>query len=333
MFTIVVATLSVNIAANVVSPANAFPRWISFRTGGLITGIAGILMQPWKLLADPSGYIFSWLLGYSGGLGSIAGVLIADYWLVRRKNLNLGDLYRAGGAYRYAGGWNWRGRRDRFGLLFRVDWTHNSNSQIFVRLRVVCRFRRLIFCSLGFDENISAARKFSRRLTGEFSKMIRKIAQILLWISVVAWSLWFGGLMYEMVVVLPLWSASLPESVIEWNNRPQYLINPTRFHAPVAVITVLSSLFGLIFGWKSVNRRVWLGLSAACAAAVLAFTIIYFFPKNEVIFRNQISGLSGEEIATIARSWTAANWGRVVLMAVGFFAALRVYNTKTPEKV
>ncbi len=109
MFTIVVATLSVNIAANVVSPANdfanAFPRWISFRTGGLITGIFGILMQPWKLLADPSGYIFSWLLGYSGGLGSIAGVLIADYWLVRRKALNLGDLYRTRGEY---SGWNWR---------------------------------------------------------------------------------------------------------------------------------------------------------------------------------------------------------------------------------
>jgi NCS1 family nucleobase:cation symporter-1 len=112
MFTIIVATLSVNIAANVVSPANdfanAFPKWISFRTGGLITGIVGILMQPWKLLADPSGYIFSWLLGYSGGLGSIAGVLIADYWIIRNKNLNLGDLYRTKGVYRYASGWNWR---------------------------------------------------------------------------------------------------------------------------------------------------------------------------------------------------------------------------------
>src|SRR5204862_3137187 len=65
MFTVVVATLSVNIAANVVSPANdfanAFPKLISFRTGGLITGIVGILMQPWRLLADPSGYIFQWL--------------------------------------------------------------------------------------------------------------------------------------------------------------------------------------------------------------------------------------------------------------------------------
>jgi NCS1 family nucleobase:cation symporter-1 len=110
MFTIVVATLSVNIAANVVSPANdfanAFPRFISFRTGGLITGIVGIAMQPWKLMADPSGYIFKWLVGYSGGLGSIAGVLIADYFILRHRTLALADLYRADGRYRYTRGWN-----------------------------------------------------------------------------------------------------------------------------------------------------------------------------------------------------------------------------------
>jgi nucleobase:cation symporter-1, NCS1 family len=109
MFTAVVATLAVNIAANVVSPANdfanAFPRLIDFKTGGLITGILGMLMQPWKLLADPSGYIFTWLVGYSGGLGSIAGVLIADYWIVRKKRLRLEDLYVSDGIYR---GWNWR---------------------------------------------------------------------------------------------------------------------------------------------------------------------------------------------------------------------------------
>lgn len=112
MFTIGVATLSVNIAANVVSPANdfanAFPRWISFRTGALITGVCGILMQPWKLVADPSGFIFEWLLGYSGGLGSIAGVLIADYWLVRKRDLNLSHLYLEDGEYSYHRGWNWR---------------------------------------------------------------------------------------------------------------------------------------------------------------------------------------------------------------------------------
>ncbi len=112
MFTVVVATLSVNIAANVVSPANDFanlsPRRISFRTGGLITGVVGILMMPWKLIADPSGYIFKWLLGYSGGLGSIAGVLICDYWFIRKKRLALADLYRREGEYSYTShGTNW----------------------------------------------------------------------------------------------------------------------------------------------------------------------------------------------------------------------------------
>ena len=109
MFTVIVATIAVNIAANVVSPANdfanAFPRFISFKTGGLITGILGIAIQPWKLLADPSGYIYTWLLGYSGGLGSIGGVLVADYWLVRRRQLALEDLYLPDGVYR---GWNLR---------------------------------------------------------------------------------------------------------------------------------------------------------------------------------------------------------------------------------
>jgi NCS1 family nucleobase:cation symporter-1 len=110
MFTVVVATLSVNIAANVVSPANdfanAFPRLITFSRGGLLTGLIGIALQPWKLLADPSGYIFDWLLGYSGGLGSIAGVLIADYWIFRRKHLIVEDLYREDGAYER---WRWSG--------------------------------------------------------------------------------------------------------------------------------------------------------------------------------------------------------------------------------
>ena len=103
MFTVVVATLGVNIAANVVSPANDFanlkPGVISFKTGGLITGVLGIFMLPWKLMSDPDGYIFKWLLGYSGGLGAIAGVLVADYWWVKRKQLRLADLYRRGGVY------------------------------------------------------------------------------------------------------------------------------------------------------------------------------------------------------------------------------------------
>ena len=95
-----------------VSPSNDFsnlnPRLISFRTGGLITGVIGICMMPWKLLSDFSSYIFGWLVGYSGLLGPIAGVMIADYFLVRRSCLNVEDLYRRGGIYEYDNGINKR---------------------------------------------------------------------------------------------------------------------------------------------------------------------------------------------------------------------------------
>jgi NCS1 family nucleobase:cation symporter-1 len=102
--------LSTNIAANVVSPANDFsnlaPRRISFRTGGMITAGIGVVMMPWKLLADPSGYIFTWLIGYSALLGPIAGIMIADYFVLRKKHLELVDLYREDGIYRYSGGFS-----------------------------------------------------------------------------------------------------------------------------------------------------------------------------------------------------------------------------------
>jgi nucleobase:cation symporter-1, NCS1 family len=104
------ATLATNIAANVVSPANDFanlwPRRISFRTGGLITGLIGVLIQPWRLVEDPSKYIFQWLVAYSGLLGAVGGVLIADYFVVRRMRLDVAGLYRKGGPYWYAGGFN-----------------------------------------------------------------------------------------------------------------------------------------------------------------------------------------------------------------------------------
>jgi nucleobase:cation symporter-1, NCS1 family len=113
MIALCIATLATNIAANVVSPANDFanlaPRKISFRTGGFITGIIGLLMMPWKLVADPSGYIFTWLLGYSALLGPIAGILIADYFVIRRCKLDIEDLYRADGIYRYHDGFSFAG--------------------------------------------------------------------------------------------------------------------------------------------------------------------------------------------------------------------------------
>lgn len=107
LFALLIATLTTNVAANVVAPANSFanlwPSRVTFAVGGLITGVLGIAIMPWRLLSDYGTYIFGWLVGYSGFLGPIAGIFIADYWLVRKANLSLADLYTADGIY---GRWN-----------------------------------------------------------------------------------------------------------------------------------------------------------------------------------------------------------------------------------
>src|SRR5882672_789356 len=112
LLAILLATLNVNIGANVVSPANDFsnlwPRKISFKLGGVITCFMGIAMMPWKLLANHRTFIFGWLGGYAAVLGPVAGIMICDYFIVRRKRLAVDDLYLRGGEYEYASGFNWR---------------------------------------------------------------------------------------------------------------------------------------------------------------------------------------------------------------------------------
>jgi len=110
LLVISVDTVSCNIAANLVCSAYDFsslsPSRISYRTGGLITAAIGALMMPWKLLATTNGYIFTWLTGYGALLGPVAGILIADYWLVRGGRIDVADLYRTEGRYTYTNGWN-----------------------------------------------------------------------------------------------------------------------------------------------------------------------------------------------------------------------------------
>jgi NCS1 family nucleobase:cation symporter-1 len=100
----------VNVAANVVSPSNDIsnlnPQWISFRTGGLITGFLGLAMMPWKLLSSFNNYIFGWLVGYSGLLGPVAGIMVADYFVIRSKRLDVESLYMRNGIYEYRSGVN-----------------------------------------------------------------------------------------------------------------------------------------------------------------------------------------------------------------------------------
>jgi NCS1 family nucleobase:cation symporter-1 len=80
---------------------------INFRIGGFITGVIGIVMMPWKLIADPHGYIFTWLIAYSALLGAVGGIIICDYFVLRRTHLNLRDLFSPSGRYTYSGGVNY----------------------------------------------------------------------------------------------------------------------------------------------------------------------------------------------------------------------------------
>jgi len=109
---VLAAQLTTNMAANVVSPANDFsnlsPRRITYVTGGLITAVIGILMMPWKLYSDAAAYIFTWLIGYSSLMGALGGILIADYWIVKKQQLDLKDLFSLEGRYTYSNGVNWR---------------------------------------------------------------------------------------------------------------------------------------------------------------------------------------------------------------------------------
>jgi NCS1 family nucleobase:cation symporter-1 len=106
-----IATLTTNIAANIVAPANGFsnvaPHRISFKQGAMITAVIGIVMMPWRLYNDAAAYIFTWLIGYGALLGPVAGIMIADYFVLRRGILAVEDLYRRGGVYEYSRGVNW----------------------------------------------------------------------------------------------------------------------------------------------------------------------------------------------------------------------------------
>jgi len=112
MIIIAIAQISTNMAANVVSPSFDFsnlpPKYVSFRTGGIITAVLGVISFPWVLFENVGAYIFTWLVGYGSLLGAIAAVMIADYWILRRRRLELADLYKMDGRYAYSGGWNWR---------------------------------------------------------------------------------------------------------------------------------------------------------------------------------------------------------------------------------
>ncbi len=164
---ILLATLNVNIGANVVSPANDFsnlwPRGISFRTGGVITCFMGIALMPWKLLSSYSTFIMGWLGGYAAFLGPVAGIMICDYFVIRRRVLQVDDLYLRGGIYEYSRGFNWRAIIAlALGAGTALAGLAIPSAAISLRLFVVRRFRGFLRGVLRADE-ISGPSCESRR--------------------------------------------------------------------------------------------------------------------------------------------------------------------------
>lgn len=109
LFFVILAQMSTNVGANIIAPANDFqnvwPKRLNWTAGVIITAIIGVLMQPWVLFFNALSYAITWLSGYGGFLGAIGGIMIADYWLLRRQRLNLLDLYREDGVYTYRNSW------------------------------------------------------------------------------------------------------------------------------------------------------------------------------------------------------------------------------------
>jgi NCS1 family nucleobase:cation symporter-1 len=141
---LIIATICCNMAANLVSSANdfsnLFPKRISFKKGGYITCIIGLLILPWKLIADPHGYIFRWLIAYSALLGAVGGVMVADYYVIRRTKLKLSELFNRNGIYSYDKGWNLKAFLTLFiavlpnlpGFLVQVDLISQSSLPIWI---------------------------------------------------------------------------------------------------------------------------------------------------------------------------------------------------------
>ena len=107
---VILSSVTINVGANVMAPARAFqnlyPRGITFAIGAIITGLLSLCMAPGEVLKDFGNYIFIWLGGYGAMLGAFDGIAIADYWLVRRRRLDLAQLYSPSGVYSYLNGLN-----------------------------------------------------------------------------------------------------------------------------------------------------------------------------------------------------------------------------------
>jgi hypothetical protein len=158
----------------------------------------------------------------------------------------------------------------------------------------------------------------------------RDIVHFLIWISTLGWCVVFGGLLLETAFIVPLWSGTLPESLVTWNVNPHHVFDPTSFYWIFTSATVLATAGTWIAGGKLLGaQRKWLAISSACALVAIVYTFIYFLPRNVWLFQRHGSGLNAEQITTLANHWVVANWVRLSIIGIGFVSALGVFKNSS----
>ena len=162
-------------------------------------------------------------------------------------------------------------------------------------------------------------------------KMRDRATQILLWLAVLGLSIWFGGTLYQMLVIVPMWSASPPESVRAFFQGTRYNETIWNFFGPPFMVARLAPLLGaLLVGWHLPQHRKWLLVAAVCMAFGVVFTLAYVYPINDVLFAQAGGNHSPEEIRAMTRRWIMADRVRFGVGVIGFLALLRALSIQFP---
>ncbi len=157
------------------------------------------------------------------------------------------------------------------------------------------------------------------------------IVQILLWYNVISMSIYIGGTVYQMLVIVPLWSASPPESVRAFFQGTEYLRTIRNFFGPPTMVArALPLLLGLIAGWKLATHRAWLSVPVVCVALALVMTLAYIYPINDVLFAQAGGNLAPEAVRKMVRQWVIADRIRLGIMTIGFLSLLRALSIPFP---
>ena len=156
---------------------------------------------------------------------------------------------------------------------------------------------------------------------------------VLLWYAIFAWGIWLGGTLYQMVVIVPMWSVAPPESLRAFLQSTDY--NRTIYHffgPPFIAARIIPMLIAFALAWHLPKHRLVLGVAAACVAAIVVFTLAYIYPINAVLFDQAGGGRSAIEVTAMVRTWIWADRIRFGVGIVAFVAILRAFRLPLPQQ-